>query len=298
MDLNTDDIKKELEKIKKKASDDNEKEEIYVKDIDLEETNEDLKDEDEDKDTKNENEEKKDIKEKNNIDDKKDKKVKNKKGNDSEKVPASTIDKVLNIIIILILLCFLAIGIYFGYQITKTKHSSVPKIEESLKKFQEKENYTYIVSIENTNKNCSESYKISKIEDFTQIQIQENEDSYAIIKKENHDPIYLVKDSKLNTLKDITTEEYKKYNNMFKMDYLNIKKYSLGSLIAMKDNNNNIVLSKGKVKLQFDSKTYMPSVFIDGDKKISYEFLDEEPKLIIPYLKNQIKDEEKQKENK
>lgn len=279
-DLKKEDIKKEIENIKKKAEEENEdkiKDRVKLKSDLKEENNENFKNE--------------------NIEDKKEddieietenKKISNRKNKEDKKVPGSTIDKVLNWIIIILLIIILGLCSYFGYQIFHTKTSSLPKIEENIKKYKEKENYTYIISEENTETKKSKNIKVSKVKDFIQVQIRDDNDSFAVIKYNNKDIIYLIKDSDIKKLEDITTSEYKEYLNILKEDYLNIKKYSPNSLIALKDNNN-IVLSRGNnIRLQFDAKTYMPSVFVNKNKKISFEFPNEEGKLIIPYLESQI----------
>lgn len=290
-DLQKEDIKKEIENIKKKAEAENKdqkQDKIKLKG-DFEKENENKLKNEETNIAENEYKEKElesEIKTES-------KKIKNRKNKEDKKMPGKAIDKILNWIIIILLIIILGLCSYFGYQIFNTKTSSLPKIEENIKKYKEKENYTYIVSEENTETKKSKNIKVSKVKDFIQVQIRDNDDSFAVIKYNNKDIIYLIKDSDIKKLEDITTEEYKKYLNILKDDYLNIKKYLPNSLIALKDSNN-IVLSKGNnIRLQFDAKTYMPSVFVDKNKKISFEFPNEEGKLIIPYLESQIEMENK-----
>lgn len=219
-----------------------------------------------------------------------------------EKVPASKIDKCLNYTIYTLLFIILGLVIFFTIQIFKTKQTEVPKIEKAINEYKNKEKYTYLVNIEDTKNNKSMNIKITKIDDILEYQLNDGEEEYGILKKDKEDIIYLVKDGEVEELKDPSTDEYKKYLDTISKEYLNIKKYGPNSIIAMKDNNHIILSKKDGTKLQFESSTHMPSVFIAGDEKISFTFSNAEPKLILPYLKSQIdsntKKLDQEKENK
>lgn len=210
------------------------------------------------------------------------------KEKNEEKVPASKLDKFLNGTILVLSLIILGIIIFFAIQIVKTKQTDVPQIEKTISEYKNKEEYTYLVNIENTKNKENKNIKITKIGNIIEYQFNKDKEEYAILKKDKEDVIYLVKDSDVKELNDHNSEEYKKYLDEISKDYLNIKKYGINSVIAIKDSNNIILSKKDGTKLQFESSTHMPSVFIHGNEKISFTFNKEKARLILPYLKSQI----------
>lgn len=210
------------------------------------------------------------------------------KGKDEEKVPPSKIDKILNYLIIFLILVIIGIIIYICTIILNTKKNEIPEIEKHILEYTQKEKYTYQVTVENTDKKEKKNIKITKLDNILEYQISENGKSYAVVKEEDKDPIYLVEKGEIKKIDDTQSEEYKKYSSEINKEYLNIKKYSPTSLLGIKSKND-IIFSNGKTKLQFNKDTHLPEAFIKDNEKICFEFTDEEPKLILPYLKTEIK---------
>lgn len=210
------------------------------------------------------------------------------KGKDEYKVPPSKIDKILNYLIIFLILVIIGIIIYICTIIFNTKKNEIPEIEKHILEYTQKDKYTYQVTVENTDKKEKKNIKITKLDNILEYQISENGKSYAIVKEEDKDPIYIVEKGEIQKIDDTQSEEYKKYSSEINKEYLNIKKYSPTSLIGIKSKND-IIFSNGKTKLQFNKDTHLPEAFIKDNEKICFEFTNEEPKLILPYLKTEIK---------
>lgn len=210
------------------------------------------------------------------------------KGKDEDKVPPSKIDKILNYLIIFLILVIIGIIIYICTIIFNTKKNEIPEIEKHILEYTQKDKYTYQVTVENTDKKEKKNIKITKLDNILEYQISENGKSYAIVKEEDKDPIYIVEKGEIQKIDDTQSEEYKKYSSEINKEYLNIKKYSPTSLLGIKSKND-IIFSNGKTKLQFNKDTHLPEAFIKDNEKICFEFTNEEPKLILPYLKTEIK---------
>lgn len=218
--------------------------------------------------------------------------AKNKKdmrnGKSGEKIPPSKIDKILNYLIIFLILVIVGIIIYICTIIFNTKKNEIPEIEKHISEYTQKDKYTYQVTVENTDKKEKKNIKITKLDNILEYQISENGKSYAVVKEEDKDPIYVVEKGEIKKIDDTQSEEYKKYSSEINKEYLNIKKYSPTSLLGIKSKND-IIFSNGKTKLQFNKDTHLPEAFIKDNEKICFEFTNEEPKLILPYLKTEIK---------
>lgn len=209
-------------------------------------------------------------------------------GKSGEKIPPSKIDKILNYLIIFLILVIVGIIIYICTIIFNTKKNEIPEIEKHISEYTQKDKYTYQVTVENTDKKEKKNIKITKLDNILEYQISENGKSYAVVKEEDKDPIYVVEKGEIKKIDDTQSEEYKKYSSEINKEYLNIKKYSPTSLLGIKSKND-IIFSNGKTKLQFNKDTHLPEAFIKDNEKICFEFTNEEPKLILPYLKTEIK---------
>lgn len=225
---------------------------------------------------------------------------KNKKSlkKESEKLPPSKLDKALNIIILILILVIIGIVIFIATIVFSTRKNEIPQIEKHVKEYIEKDNYSYIVTIQKEDEKDDASKKIikvKKVNNFIEKQITEGDKNYLLIKKENEDPIYYVEDGNIEKVEK-DNEKYSEYSSEMNKDYLNIKKYSPTSLMGIKSKSN-IIFSNGKTKLQFSKDTYLPEAFVSEGNKISFEFLDEEAKLTIPYIESEIKEMKENEEN-